>query len=116
MQRVLGISNEFEAPKGSVVVERGQAGTGLFIIEEGAARVDLPDGRHVELGEGDFFGEIAVVAETPRTARVAATTELRGLAIRRTELMSLLESEPSIAVAMLRVVAGRLAEAIEHRT
>ena len=89
----------------------GHAGTGCFIIEQGTVRVELPGGVTVELGPGEFFGELAVLTDSPRIGRVVATSPLKGAAIRRNDLMDLLHQEPSMAVAMLQQVARRLVEA-----
>lgn len=106
---VAALAAEFEAPKGQVLVEYGQPGTGVFVIEEGTVRVDRPHGEHVDYGPGSFFGELAVLADVPRTARVSAISDLRCLAISRNDLMDLLDRKPGVAVAMLREVARRLA-------
>ncbi len=108
---VAAIATELEASKGHVLVEHGQPGTGVFIIEDGEVRVDRPHGEHVDLGPGAFFGELAVLAEVPRTARVSAATDIRCLAISRNDMVELLDRRPAIAVSMLRDVAHRLAEA-----
>lgn len=107
---IAALATEFEAPKGQVLVEHGQPGTGVFIVREGEVRVDRPNGEHVDLGPGAFFGELAVLAEVSRTARVSALTDLRCLAISRNDLLGLLDREPTVAVSMLREVARRLAE------
>ncbi len=86
----------------------------MFIIEEGTVRVDLPDEGHIELGPGMFFGEVSVLAEVPRTARVSVTSPLRGLAIRRSDLLALLEGNASIATAMLHELAHRFADTNKH--
>lgn len=111
LERISAISTEFVAPRGQVLIERGHAGTGVFIIEEGSVTVDLPNETSIILGPGEFVGELSVLADTPRTARVSVASDLRSLAIRRDDLDDLLVSEPSIAVAMLREVARKLAEA-----
>lgn len=116
LERIASLVTELEAPKGHVLVEKGHPGTGVFIIEEGSARVDLPGGKQIERGPGSFFGELAVLAATPHTGRVSAASDLRALAIRRNDLLDLLQSEPSIAVSMLQEVAGRLAETITAET
>jgi CRP-like cAMP-binding protein len=108
---VAALATEFEASKGHVLVEHGQPGTGVFIIEDGKVRVDRPHGEHVDLGPGAFFGELAVLADVPRTARVSAVTDIRCLAISRNDMVELLDRRPAIAVSMLREVAHRLAEA-----
>lgn len=114
LKRIAGLATEFTAPRGHVLIERGQPGTGVFIIEEGSVRVDLPDGEQVEHRPGSFVGELAVLADTPRTARATVTEDLRGLAIARRDLMELLEREGSIAVTMLCEVARRLTETLQH--
>jgi CRP-like cAMP-binding protein len=111
LNKILEIATEFEAQRGHVLVQRDDAGSGLFVLEEGRVAVELP-GRRVELGEGEFFGELALLDEgVLHTARVAAVTPVRALAIARDDFLSLLESEPKIALAMLRVVAARLVRA-----
>ncbi len=100
--------DEFEAAAGHVLMERGQAGTGVFIIEDGSVRVEMPDDDDdVILGPGEFVGELSVLADTPRTARVMVDSDMTGLAIRRQDLDDLLLEEPTIAVAMLRALARR---------
>lgn len=110
--RIAALATEFTAPEGQVLIETGQPGTGVFIIEEGSVRVDLPDGGSRVRGPGAFFGELAVLADTPRAARVIVTEPLTALAIRRTDLLGLLEEEPSIALEMLYELARRLAEPV----
>ena len=111
LSRLSAVSTEFEASAGQVLAEVGHAGTGCFIIEQGTVRVELPGGVNVELGHGEFFGELAVLTDSPRIGRVVATSPLKGAAIRRNDLMDLLHQEPSMAVAMLQQVARRLVAA-----
>ena len=111
LERVAQLATEFEAPKGMVLIELGQAGTGVFVIEEGAVRIELPDGGEIERGPGAFFGELSVLADTPRAARVITIEPLRALAIRRDDLLDLLEQEPAMTLSMLRELARRIAQA-----
>lgn len=80
----------------------------MFVVEEGTVVVER-DGKHIELGAGQFFGELALLTDTKRTARVRAKTDSRLLAIGRDEFKVLLESEPGLALNMLEVLAQRLA-------
>jgi len=112
LEQIAAVATEFEAQAGQILIEIGQPGSGLFVIEEGTVRVELPGGDRIERGPGQFFGELSVLSDTPRTARVAAATDLRGLAIRRGDMNSLLDRQPAIAVAMLHEMAQRLANAI----
>ena len=104
------LATEFEVPAGHVLAEHGQPGSGMFLITEGTVSVQLPAGP-VELGPGEFFGELALLADVGRIARVRASSPVRGLAIGRKEFSELIEREPRVAVAMLPVLAQRLAEA-----
>jgi voltage-gated potassium channel len=110
LARIAELATEFEEPAGWVLVEVGQPGSGMFVLEEGTVAVELPDGRTKELGPGDFFGELAILTDHPRNARVRARTSVRCLAISRTDFRKLLEEEPEIGVAMLPRLAKRLEE------
>jgi CRP-like cAMP-binding protein len=108
--RVGAVVTEFEAPAGHVLTQPGQEGSGMFILEEGTVAVELPRSGIVTLGPGEFFGELAILAPgLTRTARVQATTPVRCLAVARRDFSAILEAEPDIAVAMLPVLARRIA-------
>ncbi len=110
LERVAEVATEADVPAGHVLIERGQPGTGLFVLLEGTVEL-RSGGEPLTRGPGDFVGELALLAPgTPRTARVQAVTPVKCLAIRRDDFYALLHSEPSIAVAMLQAVAQRLAE------
>ncbi len=110
LARVAALFSEVEAPTGQVIVEHGHAGSGMFLLEEGTVSVELPGGP-VELGPGEFFGELSILADdVRRTARVRVTTSIRALVIDRPDFRRLLEEEPRIAAAMLPVLAHRLAD------
>lgn len=108
LEVIARLATEFQAPAGQVLAEVGQPGTGLFVIEEGAVQVDMPDGASVELGPGEFFGEVALLTDSPRNARVRAMSDVRCLAISRHVFTLLLDAQPTIAAAMLPIVARRL--------
>ena len=112
LARIAAVVTEFEAPAGHVLTQPGQEGSGMFVLEEGSVKVELPGGAIVSLGPGEFFGELAILAPgVTRTARVQASTPIRCLAIARRDFAAILEAEPDIAVAMLPVLARRLADA-----
>jgi CRP-like cAMP-binding protein len=94
--RLAAETTELDAPAGQLLIEYRAPGSGLFILEEGRAIVEAPDGRS-ELGPGDVFGERALLGEnTARAARVRAETDVRCLAIARPAIDRLLEDEPRI--------------------
>jgi CRP-like cAMP-binding protein len=108
LERIGELANEFEAPTGWVLVEVGQPGSGMFVLEDGTVEVQTPDGRAWELGPGEFFGELALLTDQPRKARIRAKTQVRCLAISRADFSKLLADEPEIAVAMLPKLAQRV--------
>ena len=111
LEALAGRVTEFEAPAGHVLIQPGQPGSGLFLLDEGTVVVERAHG-DVERGAGEFVGELALIADDGlRTVRVRCQTAVRGLAIGRAVFSELLNSEPRIAVAMLPVLARRLAEA-----
>jgi membrane protein len=85
----------------------------MFVILEGRVTVDARGGAF-ELGPGDFFGELALLSPgTERVARVRAATDVRCIGLPRDEALALIESEPALALAMLRELARRLADAVD---
>ena len=108
LRHVIDSATEFEAAPGHVLVQPNMSGAGLFVIEEGTVTVET-SGKKIELGPGEFFGELALLsAEATHAARVCAATPLRCLAIRRDDFDELLDSQPRLAVSMLKTVAQRL--------
>jgi CRP-like cAMP-binding protein len=97
LDRLGAATSEFDAPAGQALIERGRPGSGLFVLEEGHAVVEAPEGKR-ELGPGDIFGERALLGESgERTARVRAQTDVRCLAIGRVELEAVLAEAPQVA-------------------
>jgi CRP/FNR family transcriptional regulator, cyclic AMP receptor protein len=95
---------------GDVLAQEGQTGVGFFVIEEGEARVDV-DGEEVRrLGAGDYLGEIALIAEAPRTATVTAETDVVALGLTSWEFRPIVETNASIAWKLLETLARRAAE------
>ena len=100
LDRLAAATTEFEAPAGQALIERGRAGSGMFVLEEGEAVVEAPEGTR-ELGPGDVFGERALLGEEiERTARVRARTDVRCLAIARPEIERLLAEDPRVAARL----------------
>jgi CRP-like cAMP-binding protein len=113
LHRVAEAATPFEVEHGYVLAERGQPGSGMFVILDGNVEVDVSDHEPIVIGPGEFFGELSLLTDAPRVARVHAATPVRGLAIGRSVFTDLLHDEPGIAVAMLPVLARRLVE-LEH--
>ena len=97
LDRLAAATSEFEAPAGRALIERGKPGAGIFVLEQGEAIVEAPEGRR-EIGPGDVFGERSLLSDDiERTARVRAQTDVRCLAIARPEIERLLAEDPRLA-------------------
>ena len=115
VERILAASSELECPAGQVLAQADDPGAGMFVLVDGTVVVEAP-GRTIELGPGEFFGELSLlVPESTRVARVRATTPVRCLAIDRRTFEQLLDDEPRLARNMLPVVARRLWAAMRAR-
>ncbi len=112
LERLAACAGRVECEPGQVLVLPGDAGTGMYVILDGTVMVELRRGFQTPLGVGNFFGEIALlVPESNRVARVRAGTSASCLSIPRQDFVALVESEPTLALRMLRELARRLSEA-----
>ena len=110
--RLASEAGELTCQAGQIVAMEGDAGSGMFVILDGTATVEWRGGS-VDLPAGTFFGELTVLAPGGRrNARVRAATEMRCLAVPRDVALEVVESEPSIALAMLKEVARRFDSAL----
>jgi CRP-like cAMP-binding protein len=107
---VTQILNEFDEQsfnRGHRITLEGLRGSDFFVIADGQARVTIEGWKVASLGQGDFFGEIAVLSNGPRFATVAAETPLRCLVLPNGGLERLLIEHPQVGINLLRVVVGR---------
>jgi flavin reductase (DIM6/NTAB) family NADH-FMN oxidoreductase RutF len=108
LEPILASGEERAFPAGGSIVRQGDPGDDLYVILEGRVRVERA-GRVVEsLGEGEFFGEIAVLDGRLRSADVVADTAVRTLRLSREVVRGALQREPRAAWEMLQVLAARL--------
>lgn len=103
-------------PKNSVIVFEDDPGDALFVVKTGQVKVVLigEDGREVilsVLGEGDFFGEMSLIDDQPRSAHVIAMEDSKLLVLYREDFHRCLESTPRIALGLLQALSRRLRSA-----
>ena len=108
LKRVASLARMRRYGSGTSIVRAGDAGTAFFVLIDGAARVTPPKGRARRLGSGDFFGEMALLDDSPRSADVVADGEVLVMTISRSAFGKLLKSEPALAYELLRTLAARL--------
>jgi len=99
---------------GAEIVKQGSTGTALYIVLSGSARVERDGEALGKLAAGDFFGELALIEEHPRSASVLADTETECLLFPAWEFTALLEEHPEIALPIMRALIGRLHRREHH--
>jgi CRP/FNR family cyclic AMP-dependent transcriptional regulator len=97
-----------EYPEGSRIVKEGSLDSAFFVILEGRARVVRDDRTIARLRQGDFFGEISLLDQGPRTASVVADSPVRCLTLAGQDLRQIMEREPRLAVSIAAGLARRL--------
>ncbi|MBZ5587780.1 MAG: cyclic nucleotide-binding domain-containing protein [Acidobacteriia bacterium] len=102
-------------PAGSVIFREGDLGSEMYIIQNGHVRISLHvGGKERELAvleKGDFFGEIALLDQSPeRSATASAVDDVEVLKLRTTDLDQLLRRKPDIAIRMMMKLSERLRE------
>jgi CRP/FNR family transcriptional regulator, cyclic AMP receptor protein len=90
---------------GDTVTSEGQGGVGFFVIEDGRAKVTVGGENRRTLGAGDYFGEVALLTDSPRTATITAETELRCYGMTSWDFKPLVETHGSIAWKLLQAMA-----------
>lgn len=109
-KRLAKMMSERTFTEGEQVMAEGQTGVGFFVIEEGDAMVSVGGNLVRTLGPGEFFGEIALIDQGPRTASVTAATDLRCQGLAAWEFRSFIQEHPEVAWPMLENLAQRLRE------
>ena len=105
---VARLTDDLEEPAGTVLCAEGSRGREFFVITDGEAVVTRGGKRLATLGEGDFFGEIAVLEPVRRTATVTAATSLRFFIVSDHAFNAVLATDPGIERKVLRALARRL--------
>src|SRR5690606_24682873 len=105
---VAALLDEVEVPAGADVVRQGEVGDSLYVVAEGEVSVrDGPRGLEV-LGEGEAFGEMALLDPGPRSATVTAAVPSRLLRLSRGPFLDLVYERPEVAVGIMEVLVRRL--------
>jgi MFS family permease len=108
LERLAASATSISAGADQVVVSRGEAGRHFYVIATGRAGVELEDGTTRELRPGDFFGEIALLRDVPRTATVRALDPLRLYAVERDEFLAAVTGHAPTLAAAENIVTSRL--------
>jgi CRP-like cAMP-binding protein len=108
LRRIAKLARIRRFAAGSVLVRAGDPGRSFYVLLDGEAKVSRPGGRARRLGVGDYFGEMALLDDAPRSADVVAVGEVLALTIDRPGFTKLLRAEPALSLTLLSTLAGRL--------
>ena len=108
LERLATGATTVTAAPGQPVVSAGDAGHHFYVVADGDAAVELADAEPRRLGPGDFFGEIALLRDVPRTATVRALDALRLYAIARDDFLAAVTGHAPTREAAESVVVSRL--------
>jgi CRP/FNR family transcriptional regulator, cyclic AMP receptor protein len=116
LERFAEVTREKSYPTGSVILFEDDPGDSLFVVREGRVKVVLigEDGREVilgVLGVGEYFGELSLIDDRPRSAHVIAMEDSNLLVLRREDFRKRVESSPSVAWSLLTELSRRLRRA-----
>ena len=99
-------------PQGQRILRKGLSGSGLYVILDGDATIELNGDEIARLGRGEFFGEVSALLGDAPTADVVAQTPLRCLVVPGPQVERFLLANPPVAVNMLKAEALRLSETL----
>lgn len=102
------MSDDVEVDEGHVLCREGQTGREFFVIVDGDVEVTRKGKAVRRRGGDDFFGEIALLEDIPRTATVKAKTPLRLFVLTRRDFRHLVETSPSVEKKVMQSLARRL--------
>jgi CRP/FNR family transcriptional regulator, cyclic AMP receptor protein len=102
------LAREVEYPAGAPITREGEPGSELFIIVAGEVDVRRRARKLATLSAGNYFGEIALITGSPRTATVTTGTPVRALVVNGRDFHKLLHDSPEIQSKVLRELGERL--------
>ncbi|MCX7984416.1 MAG: cyclic nucleotide-binding domain-containing protein [Bacteroidetes bacterium] len=116
LKEVAAIVHKREYLRGEPVFYQGDPGLGMYIVQKGEVSITLTtkEGKTDEiavLGEGDFFGELALIDEAPRSANAVCRTDCLLIGFFRPDLFELIEKKPSLGIKIVL----KLAEIVTQR-
>ena len=102
------LGKEVSFDPGRTIVQEGENGVGFHLILEGKAKVTVGRRTRMSLGPGDWFGELSLIDQGPRTATVTADTPVHTFSLVSWDFLSLVDKNPKIARKVMVEMAHRL--------
>jgi CRP-like cAMP-binding protein len=114
LRNLSSLATRLEEPAGKVLTKEGQQGYEFIIVLEGEVEVRQHGEVIAKRGAGDYFGEIALLDNRPRTATVVAVTPVVIEVIERREFLGLVAENPQISQVIMATMAQRLEQLDEN--
>jgi CRP/FNR family cyclic AMP-dependent transcriptional regulator len=108
LEQIASTMRERRFSAGDRVTEEGAGGAGFFVVEDGDADVTVEGEPRGTIGPGDYFGEIALLTGSDRTATITATTDMICWGMTPWDFRPLVESNSTIAWKLLTAMAEKL--------
>jgi CRP/FNR family cyclic AMP-dependent transcriptional regulator len=102
------VADEIDFRSGKRLIREGELGREFFILVDGTAEISRKGKPIDTAGPGDFFGEMALLADQPRNATVTTTSAVDALVVTARSFRDLIGDNPLIALKVMRAVAERL--------
>ncbi len=100
--------NKVDHKAGHTIVESGAGGRDMYVVVEGEAEIRIGDQVVETVGPGKFFGEMALIDDSPRSATVVAKTDVLIVPISRERFMFLVQNTPFFALEVMQALVARL--------
>jgi CRP/FNR family cyclic AMP-dependent transcriptional regulator len=108
LQQIASSMRERRYSAGDTMTQEGSGGAGFFVVEEGEADVTVGGEAKGSIGPGDYFGEIALINESPRTATLTARTDMLCYGMTPWDFRPLVENNSGIAWKLLSAMADKM--------
>lgn len=108
LRRVGQLADAVDIPADRVLMRQGELGSEMFVVASGRIRIERDGEQLAELGPGDWFGEMALVAEGNRSATATAVEPSRLFVLAHREFHALMDENPGVRGAVFECVADRL--------
>jgi CRP/FNR family cyclic AMP-dependent transcriptional regulator len=108
LEQIADTMQERRFTAGDTVMQQGAAGAGFFVVEEGRGEVSVGGDTRGTIGPGDYFGEIALLTGSERTATITATTDMLCYGMTPWDFRPLVETNSEIAWKLLTAMAEKL--------
>ncbi|MGA3406941.1 MAG: cyclic nucleotide-binding domain-containing protein [Candidatus Bathyarchaeia archaeon] len=108
LKSMVSVSRERRFESGHTIVKKGEGGVGFYLILDGTVEIRSDGNTLSKLGPGQFFGEMSVLDNQPRSADVVTVQPSRVLILTAWEFKGLISAKPRIALKMLQELVRRL--------